>query len=157
MVHFLIGAHAALGEVGAIGFLWVLIELLNPTTTRVRRAKIIALISVVLLFLSWFTGGYYYVNIYGEDVKPIIKEGPQPWVHGIFMETKEHVFLFLPFLALLNSLILKKYEKEIIKDKNIRISVIALCVIIFLLAFAIGAMGYLISSGARAALEANLG
>ena len=157
MVHFLIGAHAALGEIGAIGFLWVLIELLNPTAERVRRAKVIALISVILLFLSWFIGGYYYVNIYGEDVKPIIKEGPQPWAHGIFMETKEHVFLFLPFLALLTFFILKKYEKEIIKDKNIRISVIALCVIIFLLAFAIGAMGYLISSGARSALEANLG
>lgn len=155
MVHFLIGAHAAFGEIGAIGFLWVLIELLNPTTKRVGRAKIIASISVILLFLSWLIGGYYYVNTYGENVKPLIKEGPQPWAHGIFMETKEHVFLFLPFLAILAVFILRKYEREIIKDKNIRISVIALCVIIFLLAFAIGAMGYLISSGARAALEAT--
>ena len=31
MVHLFIGTHAALGELGAIGFLWVLIELLNPT------------------------------------------------------------------------------------------------------------------------------
>ena len=156
MVHYLIGIHAALGELGAIAFLWILIELLNPTNDRIKRIKVISLIGVVLLFLSWFTGGYYYVTLYGSNVKPIIKEGPQPWAHSIFMETKEHVFLFLPFLSLFTYFIIKKYEKNIIKDKKIRKSIISLCLIIFLLALAIGAMGYLISTGARAGLEAKV-
>ena len=62
MVHYFIGVHAALGELSAIGFLWIFIELLNKTS-KIKRVKIIALVSVILLFLSWITGGWYYVNI----------------------------------------------------------------------------------------------
>ena len=126
MVNLLIGIHAAFGELGGIGFLWVLIELFPPTPQRIQRAKIVALISVVLLFLSWITAGYYYVNIYGSEVKPLIKEGPQPWAHGVFMETKEHIFLFLPFLGLLTLSSLRTYERELLKNKRLRNSIIFL-------------------------------
>jgi len=153
MTSFLIGLHAALGELGAIAFLWVLIELINPSPERIKRAKLVALIGVVFLFLSWFTGGYYYVNIYGNNVKPLIKEGPFPWAHSIVTETKEHVFLFLPFLAILNYAAIKKYEKELVNDKKIRNPVKILSLLISLLAFIMALMGYLISSGARSALE----
>ena len=157
MVSLLIGIHAALGELGGIGFLWVLIELLYPTPQRIRQAKTVALISVIFLFLSWMTSGYYYVNVYGNDVKPLIKEGPQPWAHGIFMETKEHIFLFLPFLSLFSFFTLHTYERELMKNKKLRTSLILLCLFIFALVFTAGAMGYLVSSGARAALEAKVG
>jgi glycopeptide antibiotics resistance protein len=93
----------------------------NPSPERIKRAKLVALIGVVFLFLSWFTGGYYYVNIYGNNVKPLIKEGPFPWAHSIVTETKEHVFLFLPFLAILNYAAIKKYEKELVNDKKLEI------------------------------------
>src|SRR3989344_6630876 len=153
MPHPLIGIHAALGELGAIAFLWVFIELINPIPKRVKRAKVVASIAVILLFLSWFTGGYYYVNYYGTNVKPIIKEGPQPWAHSVFTETKEHVFLFIPFLALLNYFIIKKYEGTLIKDRKIRKAVMVLSLLITVLAFAMAGMGYMISTGARTALE----
>ncbi len=156
MVHFLIGVHAALGELGGIGFLWILIELLNPTNDRIKRIKVVAFISVLLLFLSWIASGYYYINVYGSEVKPIIKEGPQPWAHGIFMEVKEHIFLFLAFLSLLGYFIIAKYDNKLVKDKKVRKSLIVLSLVIFLLVFSIGAMGYLVSSGARAALEAGV-
>ena len=155
MVHYFVGTHAALGELAAIGFLWIFIELLNKTS-KIKRIKIIALISVVLLFLSWISGGWYYVNIYSSNVKPIIKEGPQSWAHSVVTETKEHVFLFLPFLALLTFFMIWKYEKKIVNDKNIRFSLMLLCLFIFLLAMSMGLMGYLISTGARAALEARI-
>lgn len=155
MVHFLIGVHAALGEIGAIGFLWILIELLNTKKRNINRLKTIALVATIFIFLSWTTGGVYYVNIYGSEVKPIIKEGPQPWAHAILMEVKEHVFLFLPFLALLAYSTIAKYEDKIFTSK-LRTQLILLCLLIFILAFAIGAMGYLISSSARAALEAKI-
>ncbi|HLC55928.1 MAG TPA: hypothetical protein VJJ23_01705 [Candidatus Nanoarchaeia archaeon] len=156
MVSLLIGAHAFLGELAGIGFLWILIELLNPTIERINRAKIISLIAVILFLSSWLIGGYYYVNTYGANVKPIIKEGPEPWAHSVIMETKEHIFLFLPFLAIFASAVLWKNDKVIQKDNKLRIAVILLSGLIFLLAFAIGAMGYLISSGARAGLEAKI-
>ncbi|MEK7217960.1 MAG: hypothetical protein AAB728_00690, partial [Patescibacteria group bacterium] len=41
-----------------------------------------------------------YVRYYGPVVKPVIKGGPFPLAHAVGMELKEHVFLFLPFLAL---------------------------------------------------------
>ena len=153
MASYLIGLHAGLGELGAIAFLWVLIEMMSPTPERVKRAKIVALIGVIALFLSWFVGGYYYVNTYGSEVKPIIKGGPQPWSHLIFTETKEHVFLFLPFLGILNYAIIRKYEKELVKNKNISSSVRMISLLITILAFGMALMGYLISSGARSALE----
>lgn len=153
MVYYLIGMHAALGELGAIGFLWVLIELLNPSALRISRAKIVAVIATILIFLSWLSGGFYYVEYYGP-VKAIIKEGPQPWAHLVFTETKEHIFLFLPFISILTTAMLIKYEKAILKNKNIRHSIMALSLAIFLLAVLVGVMGYLISTGARIALEA---
>ncbi len=155
MVHPLVGIHAFLGEAGIISFVWVFVEMLNPIPSTIKRAKIAALIGVILFFVSWIAGGYYYVEYYGENVKPIIKEGPQPWAHSIFTETKEHVFLFLPFLSLLVFGIIKKYEKQISKDKNIRKAVLALCGVIFLIGVLMAGMGYLISTGARTALEAG--
>lgn len=155
MVNPLIGIHAAIGELGAIAFLWVLIEFWNPAPNRIKRAELVALIGAILLFLTWFVGGYYYVQYYGANVKPIIKEGPQPWAHGVFTETKEHVFLFMPFLALLDYLIIKKYGKNITEKSEIRKAVMLLSLLIFLLALSMAGMGYIISTGARAALEAG--
>jgi len=153
MVHPLIGIHAFLGEAGIIAFLWVFIELLNPVSSRVKRAKLAALLGVIFLFLSWFTGGFYYVKYYGTNVKPIIKEGPQPWAHGIFMETKEHIFLFLPFLSLLTYSLIKKYEKQILHNNNIKKAILTLSVLIIVIGALITVMGYIISTGARTALE----
>ena len=45
MVNPLIFMHAILAEIGLFAFLWVLVELLNPTETRIERAKIAAVIS----------------------------------------------------------------------------------------------------------------
>ncbi|KKW40841.1 MAG: hypothetical protein UY91_C0033G0010, partial [Parcubacteria group bacterium GW2011_GWB1_55_9] len=45
-MHALIGLHAVLGELGALLFLWVLIEMLNPDESRLRRARLAALLGV---------------------------------------------------------------------------------------------------------------
>ncbi|MEK9173406.1 MAG: hypothetical protein AAB594_02450 [Patescibacteria group bacterium] len=152
----LIGIHIALGELGALAFLWTLVELLNPTEARISRARKVALVGVIMLFAAWLVGGFYYVDYYGTNVKPIIKEGPTPWAHGVMMETKEHVFLFLPFLAILSWSLIKKYGGAIINDQGVRISIVLLCGLIVLLAFSMAGMGYLISSGFRGAIETNL-
>ncbi|MBS3176911.1 hypothetical protein J4457_06780 [Candidatus Woesearchaeota archaeon] len=150
MVHPLIGIHAALGEIGIFAFLWVFVEILNPTDQRMKRAKIVATLGFIFLLLSWIAGGYYYLNYYGPQVKPIIKEGPAPWAHEVVMEAKEHIFLFLPFLALLAAALLHQNAKS---ANQTRRATLLLCAIIILTGLAMAAMGYLISSGARAALE----
>lgn len=152
----LIAVHAFLGEAGILAFIWVFVELLNPTKQRVDRAKFVALLGVILFFSSWIVGGYYYVQDYGANVKPIIKEGPQPWAHSIFMEIKEHIFLFLPFLSLMTLVILNRYDKEILENKRIKKAVLYLCITITIIGFLMASMGYLISTGMRTALEAKI-
>ena len=74
-----------------------------------ERIKIAAIIGVICFILAWITGGVYYLEYYGPEVKPIIKEGPIPWAHSIAMEVKEHVYLFLPFLSFYALFLIFKY------------------------------------------------
>ncbi|MBI2452255.1 hypothetical protein HYV50_04245 [Candidatus Pacearchaeota archaeon] len=154
-MNYLIGIHATLGELGAIGFLWIFIELLNPSKKGIKRIKLVSLVALILIILSWISAGWYYVNVYGPSVKPIIKAGPQPWAHAIFMEAKEHIFLFIPFISLLANFVIRKHGRHLINRRKTKTALMILCLFIFLLAMAMALMGYFISSGARAALEAG--
>jgi hypothetical protein len=152
-MHILIGLHAVFGEIGALAFLWVLVELLSPTESRVRRATTVALIGILFLVLAWVVGGYYYLTDYGALVKPVIKAGPLPWAHSVITETKEHVFLFLPFLSFAVWGALKRYGDEIVHNRKLSVAILILAGLIVLIAFSMAGMGFIISSGFRAALE----
>jgi len=153
-MHYLIGLHAVLGELSALAFLWVMVEMLSPTEGRIRRAKMIAGFGVILIFLSWITGGYYYLTDYQATVKAVIKAGPYPWAHSVITETKEHVFIFLPFLAIVVWGTLKQYGNDLIENKrDLARAIMILAGFIVLVAFSMAGMGYLISSGMRSALE----
>jgi hypothetical protein len=156
MPTFLIGAHAFLGEAGALMFLWVLVELLNPSPERLRRARIVSMLGTFFLIAAWVVGGYYYVKIYGAEIKPIIKGGPMPWAHSIVTETKEHVFLFLPFLAFLAAGMISSVGEKLAENKRLKVALITLCGLIVLFAFAMAALGVTISSGFRSALESKV-
>ena len=155
-MNLLIGLHAGLGEAGALAFLWVFIEMLNPSERRLYRARLVAFLGILFLIGAWIVGGYYYVVEYGSLVKPIIKEGPLPWAHSVITETKEHLFLFLPFLAIFVWGVLRRYKNEFIENRNLRMRVLVVSILIFLLAFAMAGMGVIIASGFRAALEAKV-
>ncbi|MDO8520871.1 MAG: hypothetical protein Q7S52_02035 [bacterium] len=154
MSQLLIGFHAFLGEAGALMFLWVLVELLNPAPERLRRARIAAFLGTLLLCAAWVVGGYYYVEFYGPFVKPVIKAGPMAWAHSIAIETKEHVFLFLPFLAFLAFGLLTTLRDELLTNDRLRIAIICLSGLIVLIAFAMAGFGFVVTSGFRSALEA---
>jgi len=155
-MHPLIGLHATAGEFGALAFLWVAIELLNPTESRIRRATIVAGVGVILFLISWVAGGYYYLTDYQAIVKPVIKTGPLPWAHSVITETKEHVFLTIPFLAITAWSILRSYGSALITDRGARTSAILISGLVVLTAFAMAGMGFLISSGFRSALESKI-
>lgn len=155
MINPLIGIHAAAGEAGVFAFLWVLVELLNPTTQRIARSKIAALAGTILIFVSWILGGYYYVVFYGSLVKPVIKAGPMSWAHGIIMETKEHLFLFLPFLAILAIGLIYHYKEELLINKRVKLFILLICGLIILIGLSMAGMGYMISAGFRSALESK--
>jgi len=156
MVNPLILIHAAIAEIGLFAFLWVVVEMLNPSETRIARAQVAALTGFACLFFAWLVGGFYYVEVYGLHVKPLIKASDAKWVHSIVMEVKEHVFLFLPILATLTTALLYKYDEELINNRDARVSIVLLAGLIFLLGFSIAGMGVIISSGYRFALMAGM-
>ena len=89
-----------IGGIIAIGMHNVmLMHLLKKAPNYVFISRI-AWSAVALFFLSWATSAYYYVTYYGTAVKPRIIAGAAPFAHTFFMETKEHIFLVLPFVAL---------------------------------------------------------
>ena len=157
MVNPLILIHAICAEIGLFAFLWVLVEMLNPSETRIARAQVAALTGFAFLFFAWLVGGFYYVEVYGLHVKPLIKASDASWVHSIVMEVKEHVFLFLPILASLTVALLYKYDGELINNRDARVSIVLLAGVIFLLGFSIAGMGAIISSGYRFALMTGMG
>lgn len=155
MNSLLIGLHAFIGELGIASFIWVFVEMLKPDAKRIKRAKIAAILGVLFFLASWFFGGYYYLNDYGDGVKQIIKAGPQPWAHKIFTETKEHVFLFLPFLSLLTYSLILRFEKET-KNPKLKKSILIMSLTIIVIGALMALMGYLISTGFRTALEVGI-
>ena len=156
MVNPLIFIHAICAELGLFAFLWVLVEMLNPTETRIARAQMAAVFGFAFLLFAWLVGGFYYVEIYGLHVKPLIKASDAKWVHNIVMEVKEHVFLFLPILATATAALLYKYDGELINNRDARMSIVLPAGLIFLMGFSIAGMGAIISSGYRFALMTGM-
>lgn len=90
--------HIIVGLAGVFLFGAVAMNLMKRHSS-VRMLRWASLLGFLSFIISWIAGGYYYVIHYGSQVKPIIKSGDMSWVHAVIMETKEHVFLFLPSLA----------------------------------------------------------
>lgn len=152
----LIGLHAGLGEIAALMFAWAFIELVSGQVSNIRRARLAVTIGTFFLVAAWIGGGFYYVEIYGNEVKPLIKEGPMPWAHGVAMEVKEHVFLFLPFLGAFSWALLKRHGQSMDSDQGVRAAaLLATGTVVVLCAF-MALMGFLVSTAFRSALEAML-
>lgn len=91
--------HVLSGVIGVGLHNTVLLHLLKKAPNYIFVSRI-AWSAVWLYFLSWVTAAYYYVIYYGVAVKPRILAGEMPIAHTFFMETKEHIFLVLPFVSI---------------------------------------------------------
>jgi hypothetical protein len=152
-MELLVAAHIAVGELGILAFVWVLLEVLNgPSESGVWRAKAAAILGTGLFFAAWIVGGTYYVVQYGSVVKSVITQGAWPWAHGIFMEVKEHVFLFLPFLSLTALVYLWRSVDSLEGDHRVRGAFYALIGSVILLGALMTVMGYFVTSGYRQGL-----
>ena len=90
--------HPTLGGLATLAALWVFVDTLNAKESSLSRIKNVSILCAVLIWLTYFIGGYWYVVHYAPE-KAIIQGGPWPFAHNFFMETKEHVFLMLLLLA----------------------------------------------------------
>lgn len=142
----LIGLHLGFAIMGIDSFAWFIGEVKNNSFDLGR--KISAIIGLTFFSFSWLIGGYYYTNFYGSEVKPIIKEGVAPWAHTIFMETKEHIFLFIVPLAII-VLFLAMLPQKDFETLKLKKETLILAGLIVALGLSIGLMGFIISSAAR--------
>mgnify|MGYP001560219514 CR=1 FL=1 len=114
-----------------------------------KTLKWFSFLGFLALMISWtISGGYYYVTYYGKAVKPIIQAGATPWIHSVIMETKEHIFLFLPFLALLATLIFWLYGESLAEKPKLKSAVAVTLLLITIIGIAVILAGISISGTA---------
>ena len=105
-----------------------------------------------MLFTSWFLGGTYYLTHYGNEVKKVILGGNFAWAHNVITETKEHVFIFIPILALFAFLLILSFPKWSTDNKIPRRPIYVICISIVALGFGMVGLGYIISAADRSTL-----
>jgi hypothetical protein len=93
-------AHAAFGVTGCVAAIWVLVEALNTRPANSLRIQTAALVAGVCMGAAWICCGYWYLHFYPVE-KELILQGPWPFAHNVFMETKEHLFFVTAILAFL--------------------------------------------------------
>jgi len=144
--------HSTLGAVTAFALAWIIVEMRHLTAKDIARAKFASYVATFLNVVGcWVAGGYYYLTVYGSQVKPAIINGVQPWAHSIILETKEHVFLFLPVvsLALMCMLVILGKDQILLDDLKARKAVTAIAVLALIMVFLMFVFGALISNAAR--------
>lgn len=146
--------HVFLG-LGAIALFVFVLTGLFKKKLNIKFLKLSALYSVIAIFGSWLTGGFYYVTYYGVGVKPGIKGGDFPWVHSVIMETKEHVFLFMPFLAIVILLVIWLAGSSLKRNEELKKATTMLAAILVVLGVIITLMGSGVSGAAIESTPAN--
>lgn len=138
--------HSTFGAIAALALVWIILELRHLTPKGVARLKIAAIVAAFFNIVGcWIVGGYYYLTVYSSQLKPIVVGGPEPWVHDIVMETKEHVFLFLPIISLTLMLVLFWLSKDETllkgpKERRAMLALAAFALIMVILTFVFGAL-----------------
>jgi len=148
---YVLGAHALFGVLTLLSAIWLFVELVEPTKSRILRARTISLALTLFAWITYLVGGYYYVTYYSTS-KSIILAGPWTWAHKIVMEAKEHIFFAGLLTATVMPLIVWACGEKMIEDKGLRRSTLALLGLLVLGALALDMMGALISMGVRMSL-----
>ena len=105
---------------GGIVLMTAYLLLISKKNIEIKWLKVSSILAFLAFLASWIFGGFYYTSYYGKAVKPVILKGHFAWVHEILMETKEHVFLFLPFLSLVIFIVTFFASKDLFSDDKVR-------------------------------------
>lgn len=144
----LLVAHVLLGLIGVVCSFVLSYLLIKNNWERLVLVKVAA-VSFVTYALSWFLGGWYYAKYYGSNVKPSIISGDYTWAHLIFMEAKEHAFIFLPFSAFMLTVIVYFASDSMRSNAKFKKQVLIFSLVNTVLAVIITLSGVLITGGAR--------
>jgi len=145
---YALSAHVILGLVGVMAIYVVWMGLLRKKL-NISFLKWTSIVSLVSFVASWLSGGYYYVLHYGGFVKPVIKAGDYAWAHSFVTETKEHVFLILPFLVAVVLVGLFIGEDDIKKNDGLRKGIVYTAGLATIIGVLITLGGIIISGAVR--------
>jgi hypothetical protein len=148
LIKLLVLGHSITGGFTALALTWILVEMTHLTEKGIKRAKIAGFFSAFFSIIGcWVVGGYNYLIDYGPNVKPVIISSNLPWVHQIIMETKEHVFIFLPILSILlaATLIIFDHDALLLTDRKARQGILLLTSLALVMVLLMFAMGVIIS------------
>jgi ascorbate-specific PTS system EIIC-type component UlaA len=148
--------HSVSGSLAILVLVWILIEIRYPTERSLTRVRIASYLSVFLVTAGcWIGGGYNYLTSYGSKVKPVILTGPSPWAHEIIMEMKEHIFIFLPIIALSLSITLSILDREtFLLDDKLRKALTIIALLVLFMVLLMFLMGAIISNAGQIGTEA---
>lgn len=125
---------------------WMMLLKQKPNVAKLRSVSGWAFL---FTFLSWITAGYYYVTYYGTNIKAGILASKYAWAHSVLTESKEHFFLFLPFLTLILWLLFWAAEKQILREAGLQRAITMLAGITAILGIAAALFGVGISGAVR--------
>jgi hypothetical protein len=140
--------HAGFGVIGCLAAVWVFVEALNAQPGNAARIRAAALVTALSMAGAWICGGCWYVHFYPAE-KTLILQGPWPFAHNLFMETKEHLFFLTAILAFLLPVAAREKTYSNSAARKLVLSVAALVAITGL---AVEGAGAVIEHGAKVAL-----
>lgn len=144
--------HPTFGVLAMFAAVWVFVDVLNASPRNARRIRTVSVLLAVLLWLSYLSGGYWYVLFYPAD-KALIQAGPWPFAHRFFMETKEHLFFSLLLLG--TYLPIAAADHGLVAGKSQRHLVLTLCALVVMLGLAMEGSGATVGLGVKLALLAR--
>jgi len=141
---FVLVSHIILGVLGA-AFLVAYLLAFSKNRDDSGYLTRMSFFAFIAFTASWIFSGYYYVTYYGKAVKPIILKAEFSWAHTVLMESKEHIFLFLPFLSLALFAVTMVFRREFSENKKLSFSVVSLCFTTVSIALLVTIFGMVVS------------
>jgi hypothetical protein len=148
MSHVVLMLHALTGMMFILAAVWVFVDVLNVGEGNIKRIRNVSWLATLMMWLTIFLGGYWYVLYFYKD-KAVILKGPWPFSHTFFMETKEHIIFMLLLLATLLPVIA---SNDLLASKPARKLMLWVCAIIVVVGIGMEGSGGIISMGAKLGL-----
>ena len=148
MNQLILMAHVFFGMACLVSAVWIFVDVLHASATNQARIRRMSWAAAIVMWTAFLIGGYWYVFFYKAD-KTIILNGPWPFAHNFFMETKEHLVIML---LLLVTYLPIAASSNLAADRGARQLVLCVSGMIALLALLMEGDGAMIALGVKVAL-----
>ena len=151
MNEILLMCHVLFGVACIITAVWLFVDVLHANEANLNRIRRLSWAAAIFMWFAFLIGGYWYVVFYPAD-KAIILNGPWPFAHSYFMETKEHLVIVL---LLLVTYLPIAASNHLAANHEARRLVLWVLAVIALLGLMIEGHGAIIAMGVKVALLAG--